>query len=409
MIRSRILLGLLTPLLVATQLYAGGFQLNEAGARAMAQAGAFAARASDASAIFFNPAGLGFQERGSVLAGVTLISPNNYFLGPLNSNTNTRSNMVGQLFTPINFYATTPVDDRLHIGIGVNNPYGLGTEWPQNWIGQYITLKVDLKTFYITPTASYRLTDNLSVGVGFNYVLGSVALSRAVSVSSVQLPATTIVSMDLSGSGVSFNLGLLYKPLPWLSVGASYRSQTKMDAEGTAEFDPNYAALGFPAGDVSASLKLPATGFFGIAFKPLENLDLEADYQYVGWSSYDQLVIDFKSNGSQSVSPKNYENTYILRFGGEYRVGPFAIRGGYYYDHPPVKDEYVEPMLPDANRNGYNVGLGYRISDNLVLDVSYLHITFKDRTVTNSIPETSLNGVYSSYADLFGFNIGYTF
>jgi len=409
MFRSRIVLGLFTPLLVTAQVYAGGFQLNECGAKAMAQAGAFAARASDASAIYFNPAGLGFQSNGSILAGVTLIRPNTYFLGPLEANTNTRTNLLPAVFTPINFYATAPISDRLHIGIGVNNPYGLGTEWPENWIGQYITLKVDLKSFFFTPTVSYRILDNLSVGAGFNYVIGSVLLSRAVSIPSVQVPQTSVVKLDMDANGVSFNAGVLYKPMPWLSVGASYRSQTKVDADGSADFNPNYSSLKFPAGDVSTTIKLPATGYLGVAVTPLENLQVEFDYQYIGWSSYDKLVIDFESNNSQSVSDKNYKDTYILRLGAEYVMGSFAIRGGWYYDHSPVPDEYVEPLLPDADRNGYNIGFGYRITDNLTLDVAYLFIKFKDRVVTNSAPEIGLNGVYSTYVDLLGINIGYTF
>jgi long-chain fatty acid transport protein len=375
----------------------------------MSQAGAFAARASDASAIYFNPAGLGFQDRGSILAGVTIISPNTYFLGPSDANTNLRTNLLPAVFTPINFYATTPVTDRIHIGVGVNNPFGLGTEWPANWIGQYITLKVDLKSFFITPTVSYRLMDNLSLGVGFNYVVGSVLLSKAVSIPSVQVPKVPVVKLDMDANGVGFNFGLLYKPKPWLSVGASYRSQVKVDADGSAEFSPNYAVLKLPAGDVSTTIKLPATGYLGVAVTPMENLQVEVDYQYIGWSSYDKLTIDFAANNSSTVSPKNYKDTYILRLGAEYVLGNFAVRGGWYYDHSPVPDEYVEPLLPDANRNGYNLGFGYKITDNLTLDFAYLFIRFKDRQVTNSAPEIGLNGVYSTYVDLFGINLGYTF
>ena len=57
-----------------TSAMGGGFQLNEHGARAMAQAGAFAARASDPSAMFFNPAGMSFQRGFQVMAGATMIT-----------------------------------------------------------------------------------------------------------------------------------------------------------------------------------------------------------------------------------------------------------------------------------------------------------------------------------------------
>ena len=68
---------LLCGAILSTSARGGGFQLNEHGARAMAQAGAFAARANDPSAIFFNPAGLSYLRGAHVMAGVTLIAPVN--------------------------------------------------------------------------------------------------------------------------------------------------------------------------------------------------------------------------------------------------------------------------------------------------------------------------------------------
>ena len=396
-------------LVATTSLFAGGFQLNEHGARAMAQGGAFAARASDASAIYFNPAGLGFQDVPSVYLGVTLITPNVTFYGPTQVNPAQRTSLVPATFTPINVYGALPITDRIHVGFGVYNPYGLGTEWPANWPGKFLTTKINLETFFFSPTVAYRVNDQLSVGAGFNYVTGSVTLKKAIAVTSIALPDPPRVSIDMTANGVGFNVGAMYKITPELSVGASYRSQVKVDASGTAVFDPNYAALSLPQGDVTTKLTLPATGYLGVAYKLLSNLELEADYQYIGWSSYKELDFEFKANGSHSVSPKNYVDTYILRVGGEYTVAQFHLRAGYYYDHSPVKTEYVEPLLPDANRNGFNVGLGYDLTKNLSLDVSYLFIRFDQRTAVNTIPENSFDGTYNSYADLFGFNLGYTF
>jgi len=410
MTRVRLLAGALAlTLVLASQVLAGGFQLNEHGARAMAQAGAFAARATDGSAIYFNPAGLGFQKMGSVYLGVTAITPATSFYGPTQRNPNEKTALLAQTFTPINFYVTSPVTDRLHVGIGVNNPYGLGTEWPREWAGKFLTTKVDLKTFFITPTVSYRLTDQLSVGAGVNVVTGSVLLEKAVSVSSVALPASPLASISMGASGVGFNVGVMYKPLDILSIGLSYRSQVKTDATGNVSFTPNYVALGFPNGAVSTTLTLPATGFAGVAFTPIKNLELEIDYQYIGWSSYNELAIEFKSNNTRTVSPKNYENTYMIRFGGEYTFDMLHLRAGYYYDRSPVKTEYVEPLLPDASRNGFNIGLGYDITPEFSIDVAYLFIKFDQRVVTNSIPENSFDGTYTSYADLIGVNFGYRF
>ncbi|NUN69639.1 MAG: porin [Bacteroidetes bacterium] len=386
-------------LISSLSLHAGGFQLNEHGARAMAQGGAWAARAYDGSAIFFNPAGLGFQKIRSLYLGTTIIMPAASFYGPTNLGQNAKNEMVSQVFTPINLYATVPVMENLVVGIGINNPYGLGTEWPEDWTGRYITQKIDLMSFFFTPTAAYKVSDNLSIGVGLNYATGNVTLSRMVS------PGDAQVKLDLSGTGMGFTGGVIFKPTEALSVGVSYRSSVKIDAEGTAEFTPSSAL--FPAGDAAATLELPATAFVGVAYKVMDNLEVEADYQFVGWSSYKELKIDFKKNNTSSVSPKNYEDTYILRLGGEYTMEAMQIRFGYLFDRNPVADHYTEPLLPDSDRNGFNIGVGYKINETMSVDASYLFLKFAERKVTGT--EVEFDGVYQSNANLFGINFGYTF
>jgi long-chain fatty acid transport protein len=396
-------------LLLASQAFAGGFQLNEHGARAMAQGGAFVARATDGSAIYFNPAGLGFQTTGSVYLGVTTITPAGTFTGPTQKNPAEKTTFISKTFTPINVAVTYPVMDRLHVAIGVNNPFGLGTEWPQNWVGKFLTTRVDLQTFFITPTVAYRVNDQLSVGAGFNYCTGSVLLERAVSVSSVALPEPPRVSISMHATGVGFNLGVMYKPTEDISVGASYRSSVKIDANGVASFAPNYVVLGLPSGPVSTTITLPSTAFIGVAYSPLKDLQLEADYQYIGWSTYDELDIQFKANNTTAVSPKKYNNTYMIRVGGEYTIDMLHFRAGYLFDHSPVPTEYVEPLLPDADRNGYNVGVGYDVTSDFSVDVAYLFLKFKQRDAVNTIPENSFDGIYTTYVDLIGVNFDYRF
>lgn len=390
-------------LLFSTSLvHAGGFQLNEHGSRAMAQGGAFAARAYDASAIYFNPAGLGFQTRGAVYVGTTLIVPQSTFYGPTNLNLGTKNEMVSQLFTPINVYATYPVNEQIHVGIGINNPYGLGTEWPDNWSGKFITQKVNLESFFFSPTVAFKVNDQFSLGAGFNYVTGDVSINRYVS---DPFDPHGKIDLELSGSGMGFNLGAIYKISEKLSAGVSYRSSVKIDAEGTATFTPVRPI--YPAGDATASIELPATAFLGIAYTVIDNLELEADYQYIGWSSYKELAISFAKDGSKTVSPKNYEDTFILRFGGEYTMEDIQLRFGYLYDNNPVQDRYAEPLLPDADRHGINLGAGYKISEQLSVDVAYLFLQFNERSVSGT--EVHFDGVYQASAHLLGINFGYSF
>jgi long-chain fatty acid transport protein len=394
-------------LVSASSLYAGGFQLNEAGARAMAQADAFAARANDASAIYFNPAGLAFQPGHSILLGATLIAPSVTFFGPITDANNTgslqKSSMKDQVFNPINVYAKFQITDELHAGIAVNNPYGLGTEWPSDWIGRFQTQKIDLQTFFVTPTLAYKLTDKLAIGAGMNYVFGSVVLKRTA----LDISSEPVVSLDLKAkNGYGWNVGAKYILTQDISIGASYRSKVKIDAKGSASFSP--FLTGLPAGDASASITLPATGFLGVSYKATSNLSVEADYQFIGWSSYDTLAIDFAADPTKRIAqPKMYNDTYIIRVGGEYTLGDLQIRAGYYFDHSPVKTEYLEPLLPDSDRHGFNIGGGYHLTNAIHLDVSYMFLKGVQRKAENTI--INFNGTYNTHVNLFGMNVGYNF
>jgi len=368
----------------------------------MGQGGAFAARASDLSAIYFNPAGLAYQNGAQVYVGVTLIMPKTSFFGPEQLNTNQETQMVSQTFNPINVYASYQITDDLVAGIGVNNPYGLGTEWPADWSGKFISTKVDLQTFFYSPTLSYKLTNKFSIGVGMNYVTGKVTLKRVLS---DPFDPHANVTVEANGTGIGWNVGALYKASDDFSIGVSYRSQVKIDANGTAAFDPMRSV--YPAGDVSSSLTLPATGFLGVAYSPISHLTLEADYQFVGWSSYKELALTFKKDNSVSVSPKDYVDTYILRVGGEYTMGDWQFRAGYLYDHTPAPTIYVEPLLPDANRNEVSVGLGYNLTRNISVDLAYMFIKFDQRRAVGTALD--FDGTYNSSANLFAVDLGYSF
>jgi len=398
-------------MLAAVAAFGGGFQINENGARAMAQGGAFAARASDASAIYFNPAGLAFQTQGEIYLGTTLIMPDVSFYGPVSDANDpaikNESKMVSQTFTPINGYITYPINQDLHVGVGVMNPYGLGTEWDPNWVGKYITTKVDLQSFYYTPTVAYKFGDKFSLGAGLDIVTGTVKLQQAINV--VNQDTRLVIDMTTK-TALGFNVGAQYKIDPQWSLGLSYRSQVKVDASGSATFSPQFTnpAINLVNDDASASIKLPATGFAGVAYKVNPKLELEADYQYIGWSSYKELDINFKNDPTKDVtSVKDYKDTYMIRVGGEYTMDEWQFRAGYLYDHTPVATAYVDPLLPDANRNGVNLGLGYHITKQLRADVAYMFLRFNQRQVTGSA--INFNGTYNSQANLVGIDLGYTF
>jgi long-chain fatty acid transport protein len=398
--------------LTTDQALASGFQLNEHGARAMGQGGAFAARANDLSALYFNPAGLAYQKGLGTYVGGAMILPRSSYTDTLSKTTD----MVKQTFVIPSIYVGYGMDNGLAIGVGFYAPFGLGTEWPDGWAGRFLSLKTDLANLTLNPTVAYKVSDCFMVGAGFSFVWSSVKLSKYVT----PLVATGKVDLDASAHGASFNVGAIYKPLPQMSIGASYRHSTKIDYEGPAVFSGMGAlASFFPGGTGKTTIKTPGQIFAGVSYELSPDVTLEADYQWIGWSTYDTLTIALPDG---PVSPygvlqktlksaKIWDDTYMIRIGGEYRHDAMSLRLGFIYDACGQPNATVEPLLPDANRVEATIGVGYAFTENLSVDLAYQIILFSDRTVTGPA-KGDLNafpGTYKSTANLFGLSLGYGF
>lgn len=444
MIKRLLLILLLCTVIFTTSISAGGFQINEHGARAMALAGAFTGLANDPSAVYFNPAGI-TQLRGTqFMGGVTFIAPNNEFTGP-NPNSPAQSQteweMNTEIFYPINFYVTHQFSEKVYAGFGVSNPYGLGTEWNDDWSGRYLAVDTELRTFFFYGVLAYKFSEQFSLSAGINYATGDVSIVRMLPQAdpvTQQLRPDAKTELEGDGSGVGFSAGLLFKPTPKFQVGVSYRSEVTFDFEGDATTDPKTLdfthplagpqSIELPNGPIKAELTTPQNLAVGVAFLPTDKLTLTADFQWIGWSSYDSLTVEFQEyddpqtgNRLTQSSPRLYEDTFILRGGAEYKFSPeFALRGGLLYDSNPVQDEYVEPTLPDSDRLGLNIGFGYNFTEDLSVDFAYLLLLFTEREITDSkvenpdltVQATSnnpfFNGTYNSSAHLFGLNLKYT-
>lgn len=403
-------------LLLCNFVFASGFQINEHSARAMSLGGAFTGLANDPSAVFFNPAGITQLSGTRFMGGVTFIQPISSFRGPSPSITETK--LEDQIFTPINFYITHQISDDLSAGISVNNPYGLGTKWDPDWVGRYLAIETEIRTFYFSGVLAYQITDQLSIGAGAVFAYGDVLIERKTPI--VPFAGEALIHLEGDGTAFGFTAGLLYKPIPEVSIGINYRSQADFDFDGDGtSTGPVQAKSLLPSGSISAKLSAPSNLVFGLAVLPTEKLTLTADVQFVGWSSYDKLQLTFNDvldeNGDKLVETgiRDYENSYIARLGCEYMLNlDWTLRGGLLYDVNPIKDERVDPTLPDSDRLGLNVGFGYKITDNISVDIAYFFLRFTERKITNSLESYSdgvapFNGVYNSTAHLFGLNFSY--
>ncbi len=406
-------------LIFSGSILASGFQINEMSARAMSMGGAFTGLATDASAVYFNPGAITHLEGTQVMAGFTYIKPNASFRGVTPDVTEYKLNE--QFFNPINFYITKKLTKKLSVGFGVNNPFGLGTVWDDDWVGNKLAVDTEITTFFFNPVVAYQLTDCVSVGLGFTFAYGDVFINRKVAIAPFEGEGEVTLKGD--GYGYGYLAAIYLKPSKYFSLGVSFRSEVEFDfkGDGTTE-QPSQLAGILPNGKISAPLTTPMNLTVGIALHPMEKLTVTADFQYVGWSSYDKLEVTYEeftnpSTGQNYVSSskRKYENSNIIRGGAEYNLTEkFDLRCGILYDNNPVKDKYVEPTLPDANRLGLNVGLGYKLTESLAFDVAYLYLRFDEREIKEShnhyaAGNSPFLGTYNSHAHLVGLNFSYKF
>ncbi|MEP6820781.1 MAG: outer membrane protein transport protein [Chthoniobacterales bacterium] len=178
--------------------HAGSFSLSEQSVSSLGSAFAGAAsEASDASVMFFNPAGIVLLDQGELQLGGHLIAPSATF-----SNQGSRYSLPGTPFdgaplrggnggdasvfaTLPNFYLTQPVFRKgrygdLSVGVGVSVPFGLQTNYDAGWVGRYQALRTKLTTFDIQPTVAYRLFDRLSLGASLDIQYASARLTQAI-------------------------------------------------------------------------------------------------------------------------------------------------------------------------------------------------------------------------------------
>ncbi len=397
---------------------AGGFSINTQSARATAQGGAFFTRASDPSALFYNPAGIARLAPGlGLMAGGTFIVPTNSFRR-LEAGGEKEYDMVSNTFFPPNAYATYTHESGFAAGIGAFTQFGLGTEWDNSFPGRFLTEKINLETITVNPTIAYRYGDLISVGVGIDFLIGKkVELRRAINVPlTVENGGTSegTIELDGNGNGVGYNLGAQLRPIPALTIGLAYRSHIKVDFDGKAAAsiaDP-FGATRITAlnGPISTSIDLPANFSAGVAVKANDKLNLEFDYQWYGWSSYDTLAIDFGGRAPRSAAYRGFNDSYTLRGGGEYQIMPaLSVGAGLFFDKNPIPDTQLDPTLPDADRLGLSFGAGYNLMSNLRIDASYLYERLAERKVTDSAPAINFNGVYNGSVSLFAVNLGYHF
>jgi long-chain fatty acid transport protein len=302
----------------------------------------------------------------------------------------------GDAGTPVvpHVFVSSRINDLLAVGIGFHLPFAGDIDWPDAAPVNDVTKKNSIRTYFITPSVGVNLgqwVPGLTLGAGIDLVPASIEITQFITFGSTQGQA------HLGGNafGVGGRVGAMYKPeaLPELSVGATWRSQVKEDFSGKGDFDiaePFRTQLP-PDGDISTTIKFPQSVSVGAAYRPMPELELEADSTWQDWSKYKEVRIHLPAMAADSVSVENYKNTFSFNVGAEYKLPDYkaAVRAGYSYDPTPIPTTTIDSEVPDGNRHIVSAGGSYNFG-NIDLHLGLVYI-LPTSTKTSDVMFTPLH------------------
>lgn len=409
----------LSMVLFSSTSFASGFRLPEQGAAAMGMSSAFVGQADDPSAVWYNPAGITQLDGTRIAGGGVVIFPS---FSHENIDGTTDVSDRG-LHYPIYLYATHKMNDKVFLGLGINNPFGLSTDWSPTSETRYVATFSNIVTTEVNPNIAYKINNDLSVAAGITFIHLRATLEKLLDPGIFGPLGNSDFRLAGDGDGWGANVAAHYKATEKLNVGFSYRSRVKVDInDGSANVAT--AVPGSFSNSAKTDITLPDIMVLGASYKASDNLTLNADMDYTWWSTFDRLVVTSNTissltGGATDTSTTEYQwkDVWALRVGGQYKLSDqWKLRAGYHYDQNPVKEQYLDSRLPDSDRQALSIGAGYTINK-VTVDAAYQHIWFKKRTVNDSkqddIPLTAnpsaLNGTYKVTVDSVALMVSYKF
>ena len=374
---------------------AGGFMLTEQSVAGLGRAYAGAGIVGDdLSAVWYNPAGMSLLsgtavQMGAVVADLDLevtTYENATFGQHKASKENGRKHGV-----PIpNMYLVHQIKDDMWFGLGITVPFGMATEYDNNWAAADKGMNAEVKVFDINPNVAFKLTDTLSFGAGVSlqYVTAQFESRSGNPLLNVR------TRLNADGWAWGGNLGFMWQPTEMVRVGLAYRSQVNHKADGylKTEVSAGSNLIGsFKSNDGHAEMSAPHVISLTGTWKATENFRLSSLVRWTNWSSFKDLPISgdslyratsvterFTSQPpTRKANPEyHWKDSWLFTVGADYDINDeFTVRGGVGYEISPVDDDkYRSATIPDTDRLWLSMGATWHASKNLQGDfgIAYL-------------------------------------
>jgi len=359
------------------------------------------------------------------------------------------------LLVPIGGIAIEDPERGWVYATSVYAPQAIGYGRDEDGPGRYQGIELSItRITYFSPSIAFSISDSLMLGMslGFSWqgfglltdlrapettipflkatveeiapILDSIGLSDLDVFNPYETLGTLSVEVE-DALSITYNLGILWEPTPWISFGAVYQSEGashmkgdfKMEApaaltdltrpiaetpwmnaiisglgggpmtglssqEGTVELDlmtPAHFALGtsirlFPDLKINVDLKWTDYGVWkDLEFKFDQNLDflvLANLVNNVGGSAFNNN--EDTADPDKMVISRRYESVWSWAFGAEYQASDnLVLRAGYEPRTSAIPDDRVDLFAPLSDAHLYTVGFGYQLDKDTRVDAAF--------------------------------------
>lgn len=373
----------------ASAAHAAGFMLTEQSAGALGRAYAgVGVDGTDLSGVYYNPATMTLHPGTQIQAGFVAVGLDLAFEGEKNGQAVTENGQYNTQAIP-HGYISHQLNDSMWVGLAMTVPFGMGTEYDDNWAYANRGISAEVLTFDFNPNVAWKVSDKLSLGAGMSIQYAAADLKMKENLQGqIGMPVTVDGEIDADSWAWGFNVGLMWSPLENLRFGLSYRSKVNHHADGDFTLnnprlqDQPFGGIDQMMGtfDGKASLSAPAWAMATAAWDVNELLSLYATFRWTDWSSFDTLRIKSSGlallGGAKTVE-NHWQDTYLVSVGADLRfTNWWTFRAGIGYETSAVDDpKYRTAIIPDADRLWLALGSSFHATKNMQIDVSaaWLH------------------------------------
>jgi len=377
----------------SSSVLAAGFQVGEHSATGLGRANAGEGAIADTALVLTkNPAAMMMFDKITVSSQLAFIAPDvntdySYQNCPANPNNPCDSAITGSeedyapdQFVP-SFAAIMPVNDNVAIGFAMFSNYGTGTELSDDFDLGDIGGTTSIITIDSSFNIAYRVNDFLSVGAGYDLVIGQAEMKRGFSLGTFDMGGNAI--------GHGWNVGTLLEFNENNRLALTYRSTVDMGFEG--DFTGSGPAFSPITGDGSTvagtvDITLPAIAELSGYHKLNDTFAVHYSAMWTQWSVLEELKATSPECNYLGDAGTCFQKDLHYTDSMRYAVGATAyvsesvtLRMGYAYDEQA--GEAIVSM-PDTNRHQISAGMSYAASETMSFDLGAAYILGDEVTFT---------------------------